>query len=125
MNDVTVLTEAGTNELEVIEFHLDAARETGRQTTHYAINVTKVLEIIRKPAVTSMPSTTSACVLGTFNYRGRVIPLLDMKRCFNQPDRAHPLGPGFRVQNHQGPPRRRLGHDTRYGQQGAPEGRVL
>jgi two-component system chemotaxis response regulator CheV len=84
MNDDTILTEAGTNELEVIEFHLDTARGTARQTTHYAINVTKVLEIIRKPAVTSMPSTASACVLGTFNYRGRVIPLLDLKRCFNQ-----------------------------------------
>ena len=84
MTENTILLESGTNELEVIEFHLSSGHDSQARMTHYAINVTKVLEIIRQPPITSMPNTVNSCVLGTFNYRGRVIPLLDMKRCFNQ-----------------------------------------
>ena len=47
-----------TNELEVVEFLLDERQEDGGiYTGHYAINVAKVLEIIRLPQVTAMPGS--------------------------------------------------------------------
>ena len=73
MTENTILLESGTNELEVIEFHLSSGHDSQARMTHYAINVTKVLEIIRQPPITSMPNTVNSCVLGTFNYRGRKI----------------------------------------------------
>ncbi|MDO5484142.1 MAG: chemotaxis protein, partial [Desulfovibrionaceae bacterium] len=44
----------------------------------YGINVAKVLEIIRLPVVTSVPSKHDQSVLGTFNLRGRVLPILNL-----------------------------------------------
>jgi two-component system chemotaxis response regulator CheV len=42
------------------------------------MNVAKVLEIIRKPDVTGMPNKHHPAALGTFNLRGRVLPLVDL-----------------------------------------------
>lgn len=67
------------NELEIIEFLLDEKLPDGRDYTgHYAINVAKVLEIIRMPQVTAMPGTHDPCIMGTFNLRGKVLPLLNL-----------------------------------------------
>lgn len=64
-----ILTEVGTNELEVVEFTID-----GRT---YAINVSKVREIIRP--VTQMPMPDShPCVMGVFRNREEVLPLVDL-----------------------------------------------
>ena len=68
-----------TNELEVVEFLLDERQEDGSvYTGHYAINVAKVLEIIRLPQVTSMPGTHDPSVMGSFNLRGKVLPLINL-----------------------------------------------
>lgn len=68
-----------TNELEVVEFLLDERQEDGSiYTGHYAINVAKVLEIIRLPPVTAMPGTHDPSVMGSFNLRGKVLPLLNL-----------------------------------------------
>lgn len=68
-----------TNELEVVEFLLDERQEDGGiYTGHYAINVAKVLEIIRLPQVTAMPGTHDPSVMGSFNLRGKVLPLLNL-----------------------------------------------
>lgn len=68
-----------TNELEVVEFLLDERQEDGTiYTGHYAINVAKVLEIIRLPQVTAMPGTHDPAVMGSFNLRGKVLPLLNL-----------------------------------------------
>jgi len=104
-----ILLEAGTNELEIVEFYLeeepkeddhaelnqeDLEREKGRipsRKGYYGVNVAKVLEIIRKPDVTEMPETSHDSVLGAFNLRSRIIPLLDLciwlkkKRVENEP----------------------------------------
>jgi two-component system chemotaxis response regulator CheV len=45
------LLDAGTKELEVVEFYLDEEGYRG----HYGVNVAKVLEIIRVQPVTAMP----------------------------------------------------------------------
>lgn len=79
MTQNSILLESGTNELEIIEFFIAEEDSSGRRYTgYYAMNVAKVLEIIRKPDVTGMPSKHHAAALGTFNLRGRVLPLVDL-----------------------------------------------
>ncbi|WP_319542754.1 chemotaxis protein [uncultured Pseudodesulfovibrio sp.] len=104
-----ILLEAGTNELEIVEFYLeeelkeedqvelnqeDIQHEKGQipsRKGYYGVNVAKVLEIIRKPDITEMPETSHPSVLGAFNLRSRIIPLLDLciwlkkKRVENEP----------------------------------------
>ena len=82
MAQTNILLEAGTNELEIVEFYInepgrDGDAETYR--TYYGINVAKVLEIIRMPDLTDMPDVSHPAVLGAFNLRDRIIPLIDLE----------------------------------------------
>jgi two-component system chemotaxis response regulator CheV len=73
------LLEAGTNELEIVEFHLDEQDpKDGMYKGYYGVNVAKVLEIIRMPKVTEMPEVKHKSVLGAFNLRSQIIPLVDL-----------------------------------------------
>ena len=107
-----ILLEAGTNELEIVEFYLEEEpkkdddvelnQEESDQTKglkpsrkgYYGVNVAKVLEIIRMPEVTEMPEVSHNAVLGAFNLRSRIIPLLDLcrwlkkKRVENEPPKV-------------------------------------
>lgn len=78
MSQISVL-DVTHNELEIIEFVIDEKLPDGTTYSgHYGINVAKVLEIIRMPGVTNVPTKTDASVLGTFNLRGKVLPLLNL-----------------------------------------------
>lgn len=67
------------NELELIEFYIEEAQTDGSiYRGYYGMNVAKVLEIIRRPVITEVPSKHHPAVLGTFNLRGRVMPLVDL-----------------------------------------------
>ncbi|MDE5833541.1 MAG: chemotaxis protein [Desulfovibrio sp.] len=67
------------NELEIIEFIIDERLPDGSlYQGHYAINVAKVLEIIRLPNVTKMPGSQNPAMIGTFNLRGKVMPLINL-----------------------------------------------
>lgn len=75
MSQTNILLDAGTNELEVVEFYLDEEGYRG----HYGVNVAKVLEIIRQQPVTAMPQMRHPAVMGAFLHRdGRVVPLVDL-----------------------------------------------
>ena len=81
MAQTNILLEAGTNELEIVEFYInepgrDGDAETYR--TYYGINVAKVLEIVRLPELTPLPDAMHPAVLGAFDLRQRIIPLLDL-----------------------------------------------
>jgi len=79
MAQTHILLESGGNELEIIEFYIEEKLPDGSSYCgYYAMNVAKVLEIIRMPEVTSVPSKHDKAVLGTFNLRGRVLPLVDL-----------------------------------------------
>ena len=95
MAQTNILLEAGTNELEVVEFYLDEATfptvdagdvnadpqapaGEGSYRGYYGVNVAKVLEIIRMPKVTELPEVQHPSVLGAFNLRSRIIPLVDL-----------------------------------------------
>jgi len=81
MAQTNILLESGGNELEIIEFYIEEQRPDGKPYCgYYAMNVAKVLEIIRMPTVTSVPSKHDKAVLGTFNLRGRVLPLVDLAK---------------------------------------------
>ncbi len=107
-----ILLEAGTNELEIVEFYLEEEPKVDDDTElnqedsekkddllpsrkgYYGVNVAKVLEIIRMPDVTEMPEVSHESVLGAFNLRSRIIPLLDLskwlkkKRVENEPPKV-------------------------------------
>ena len=73
------LLNASNNELEIIEFSIDEKQPDGSvYSGSYGINVAKVVEIIRLPTVTNVPSQHDVSVLGTFNLRGRVLPILNL-----------------------------------------------
>ncbi|MFZ5426794.1 MAG: chemotaxis protein [Thermodesulfobacteriota bacterium] len=78
MSQTNILLESGTNELEIVEFYIDEETGSGPYRSYFGVNVAKVLEIIRKPKVTEMPSTPHPAVKGTFNLRSRIIPLIDL-----------------------------------------------
>jgi len=70
---------ASGNELEIIEFYIDEALDDGTTyRSYFGMNVAKVLEIIRKPPITGVPGKHHTAALGTFNLRGRVLPLVDL-----------------------------------------------
>ncbi len=88
MAQTNILLEAGTNELEIVEFYIDeptassftanAPEASGLYRGYYGVNVAKVLEIIRLPKVTAMPEVSHPSVLGAFNLRNHIIPLVDL-----------------------------------------------
>ncbi len=83
LNMTNILLESGTNELEIVEFYMDEHELDGEGQDvvyrgYYGVNVAKVLEIIRMPKVTELPESQHPCVLGAFNLRSRIIPLVDL-----------------------------------------------
>lgn len=68
-----ILLESGTNELEVLVFGL------GDQS--YGVNVAKVREVILPVDVSASPGQP-ADVMGMFNLRGAVLPLVDLHSYF-------------------------------------------
>ncbi|TKF09852.1 chemotaxis protein CheV [Enterovibrio norvegicus] len=74
----SILTESGTNELEIIEFSLLKKQPDGsKKICYYGINVAKVREVIRVPDTTDYPNAQPN-VLGVFSLRGKLIPLVDL-----------------------------------------------
>ncbi|GAB7082039.1 chemotaxis protein [Megalodesulfovibrio paquesii] len=81
MSQTNILLESGTNELEIVEFYLTETLANGKKYTgYYGINVAKVLEIIRVPKITEMPNLPHPSVMGAFNLRERIIPLVDLSQ---------------------------------------------
>ena len=77
-----ILLESGTNELEIVEFQLNekATTEGGpEEPSFYGINVAKVREIIKPPKITHVPNTEMS-IEGMFNFRGTVIPLINLAK---------------------------------------------
>lgn len=67
---------AGTNKLEILLFTLGVDARTGRHET-YGINVFKVREVMRTPAITAAPDMPAA-VKGMVSLRGALVPVVDL-----------------------------------------------
>ena len=72
-----ILLSSGTNEMEIVEFYIDEMIDAEVYRGCYGINVAKVVEIIRKPKITSLPLSPPG-FLGTFLSRNKVIPIIDL-----------------------------------------------
>ena len=81
MSQTRILLEAGTNEVEIVEFYIDEDDYRG----HYGVNVAKVVEIIRMQPVTAMPHMAHPSVMGAFRHRdGKIVPLIDLAVYLNK-----------------------------------------
>ncbi|MDR2688150.1 MAG: chemotaxis protein [Azoarcus sp.] len=69
---------AGTNKLEILLFTLGMDQRTGRRET-FGINVFKVREVMRTPAITAAPEMPSS-VEGMVSLRGVLVPVVDLAR---------------------------------------------
>ncbi len=69
---------AGTNKLEILLFTLGTDQKTGRRET-FGINVFKVREVMRTPAITAAPEMP-ASVVGMVSLRGALVPVVDLAR---------------------------------------------
>ena len=81
MAQTNILLESGTNELELVEFFIDERNPAGGEAYRgfYGVNVAKVLEIIRMPpVVTQLPGKYHPSLLGAFNLRSKIIPLVNL-----------------------------------------------
>ncbi|ODP99458.1 MULTISPECIES: chemotaxis protein CheV [Salinivibrio] len=82
-----ILTESGTNELEIIEFHLIKQLPDGStKTCYYGINVAKVREVIQVPETTDYPNA-QAHMIGVFSSRDKLTPLIDLAGWLGVPTR--------------------------------------
>lgn len=69
---------AGTNKLEILLFTLGQDARTGRRET-FGINVFKVREVMRAPAITAAPEMP-ASVEGMVALRGNLVPVVDLAK---------------------------------------------
>lgn len=76
-----ILLESGTNELEVVTFHVGAGS--------FGINVLKVREIIVPLPITDTPNAHKN-VEGVIRLRDEVIPVIDLAKVLNLPPSDHP-----------------------------------
>lgn len=75
MSQSNILLESGTNEVEILELYIEEEAYRG----YYGVNVAKVLEIIPlPPKVMRPPHLRESFVIGMFNHRDKIIPLLDL-----------------------------------------------
>ncbi len=74
MEDILI---TGKNEIEIILFHVN--------DKNYAINVSKVREILNFIPYTRIPLTPPA-VLGMIKSRDDVLPLISLRKYFNEPE---------------------------------------
>ncbi|EKO3607526.1 chemotaxis protein CheV [Vibrio metschnikovii] len=83
----TILLESGTNELEIIEFHLEKLLPSGEtKTCYYGINVAKVREVICVPETTDYPNAQPH-MIGVFSSREILTPLVDLAGWLGVPTR--------------------------------------
>ncbi len=101
----SILMDTNVHELQIVEFYLDETiteefdeipahikviKEDGREPvyrSYYGVNVSKVTEIIQLPRVTPLPEIQNQAILGAFNLRSQIIPLIDLCTWF---DKEHP-----------------------------------
>ncbi len=80
MTKSEILLEAGTNELEIIEFYIDEVQPGGGapERGYYGVNVAKVLEVIESPRLSPQEAAVHPCFLGTIPLRDLILPVLDL-----------------------------------------------
>lgn len=70
--------ERGAEQIQLVLFHMDEES--------FALEIDRVQEIIRVPAITRVPHAAEH-VRGVCNLRGRIVPVLDLRRLMKLPTR--------------------------------------
>jgi len=80
MNDTGILLETGTNELEILEFHIDGAEGPGipAERHSFGVNVAKVMEVIESPHLESQPGAAHPSFRGLIPLRHHILPVIDL-----------------------------------------------
>lgn len=80
MSRKEILLETGTNELEILEFFIRELREGDKLpvTSHFGINVAKVMQVIESPNLVAPDSAPHPSFLGNIPLRDLILPVLDL-----------------------------------------------
>lgn len=82
--DTGILLETGTNELEILEFHIDgesesdSAADKGPQRHSFGVNVAKVMEVIESPHLEPQPGASHPSFRGLIPLRNHILPVIDL-----------------------------------------------
>lgn len=82
-----ILFEAGTNELEILEFYIE---EGQGERTHFGINVAKVMQVIEQPPRKEYTHNQHPAFLGVIHLREHALPLIDLSAWLGMARRASP-----------------------------------
>ena len=88
MSDVDILLEAGTNELEIVEFFIDEG--PGRGCSAFGVNVAKVIEVVESPGLSPLPGAPHPSFMGNIPLRGMALPVLDLAVWLDLPRTPRP-----------------------------------
>lgn len=81
MSKTGILLESGTNELEIVEFHINQVGDDGSvENGYYGVNVSKVKEIIKRPKKLADIPRAHPSITGVVNLRGKIIPIIDLPK---------------------------------------------
>ena len=75
-------TQTIDKEAQLVIFRLD--------DQEYALDITNVVQVVRMVAITPMPEASDV-VEGVINLRGKVIPVVDIRRRFGLPPKSYDL----------------------------------
>ncbi len=75
-----ILLDTGTNELEILEFHIDgdAGPEVPGERHSFGVNVAKVMEVIESPALEPLPAAAHPSFRGIIPLRSHILPVIDL-----------------------------------------------
>lgn len=78
--DTGILLETGTNELEILEFHIDGNDGEGRAAERHSfgVNVAKVMEVIESPQLEPQPGASHPSFRGLIPLRRHILPVIDL-----------------------------------------------
>lgn len=78
--DTGILLETGTNELEILEFHIDGPAGPGGEPERHSfgVNVAKVMEVIESPRLEPQPGAAHPSFRGIIPLRGHILPVIDL-----------------------------------------------
>ena len=97
--DTGILLETGTNELEILEFHIDGDRAPGTRPDDtradgprpgglpnggeperhsFGVNVAKVMEVIESPRLEPQPGASHPSFRGLIPLRNHILPVIDL-----------------------------------------------
>lgn len=74
-----ILLEAGTNELEILEFYIDETSPSGDcERVYFGMNVAKVMQVIENPDLAPCDYAPHPSFLGVIQLREHILPIIDL-----------------------------------------------